>query len=184
LRYFMMSCTPLTHDERSERLKEQLGFLDTSSRLYDEGHEHEAIRLARTIRVLVHDTDRSRSLLGLLGVKTSITFWSVHYGEAGPSSISFVGIGKRLHGYGPILLPPRRRLAFEKWWEDELLYVKGDERLTRQRAVLTLADKDEGAHVDPKLKDSDLTLLIRAAVRQIAHELRGTIREHLVHLLG
>ncbi|HEX9764244.1 MAG TPA: hypothetical protein VGA39_03090, partial [Candidatus Acidoferrales bacterium] len=132
---------------------------------------------------------------------------------------------------------PQRQLTFEKWWDDSPLVIEGTERLTRKRAVLTLANKDGGAHVEPSLAErdhrllrtdlmgwkpitvtggqasvvkqekvnlggqelvfqvmnieggqtteeiSDLTSPILAAVRQIAHELCGTIREHLGHLV-
>jgi hypothetical protein len=52
-----------------EHLIEQLGFLASSAAEYDAGTESEAKRLATTIRVLVHDTSRSRSVLTHLGVR-------------------------------------------------------------------------------------------------------------------
>ncbi len=238
-----MPTTPLTHDELRQHLKEQLGFLDESARLHDQGKEHEAKRLATSIRVLVHDTAQSRSLLQLLGVKAQMTYWSVLLQEAGPACRSYMGIGMRLAfsgraQYVPVLFPPQRQLPFDKWWDDSPLIVEDTERVTRKRAVLALANKDGGAHVDPILNDldhrllrtdlmgwkaitltgaqrsvlkekkvdvggqemvvqvtsldggrvieeaSDLASPTCAAVRQVAHELCGTIREHLTHLLG
>jgi hypothetical protein len=225
-----------------QHLKEHLGFLDESGRLYDHGKEHEAKRLATSIRVLIHDTRKSHSLLHQLGVKSKITYWSVLLQEADLSCRSYMGIGISI-GFGavdryvPILIPPQRQVPFDKWWDDDPLIVEGTERLTRRRAVLALANKDGGAHVDPTLSDLDRRLLrtdlmgwqamtvtashpttvkeeslnvdgqkmvmrvthleggqttvessdlkspTGAAVRQIAHELCGTIREHLGHLL-
>jgi hypothetical protein len=50
-------------------LKEQLDFLHASCAAYDAGNSSEAKRLAATVRLLVHDTDKSTSLLGQLGLK-------------------------------------------------------------------------------------------------------------------
>lgn len=237
-----MPPTPLTHDELRQHLKEHLGFLTESGRLYDHGKEQEAKRLATSIRVLVHDTGQSHSLLQQLGVKNQIAYWSVLLQEPGPSCRSYLGVGMRLNfkggdRYVPILSPPQRQLTFDKWWEDDPLIIHDTERLTRRRAVLALTNKDGGAHVDPILSDLDRRLLrtdpmgwkaitvtgsqptivkeekvnlggqdmvmqvtsleggqttvdasdlpspTGAAVRQITHELCGTIREHLAHLL-
>ena len=41
----------------------QLGFLWRSCQAYDEGHIDEAVRIATVIRVLIHDTQASTSLL-------------------------------------------------------------------------------------------------------------------------
>lgn len=64
----------LTHDDLVEKLREQMGFLDRSAALFDEGHEEEALRLAAIIRVLLHDTRTSHSLLGQLGVKETLSY--------------------------------------------------------------------------------------------------------------
>ena len=50
-------------------LKDQLRFLRNSSSSYDNGFEGEAKRLAVTIRILVHDTKNSTSLLHQLVIK-------------------------------------------------------------------------------------------------------------------
>jgi hypothetical protein len=64
----------LTHDDLVEKLRQQLGFLDRSAALFDQGHEDEAIRLAQLMRVLLHDTSASHSLLGQLGVKETLSY--------------------------------------------------------------------------------------------------------------
>jgi hypothetical protein len=64
----------LTHDDLVEKLRQQLGFLDRSAALFDQGHEDEAIRLAQIMRVLLHDTSASHSLLGQLGVKETLSY--------------------------------------------------------------------------------------------------------------
>ena len=50
-----------------EHLKRQLAFLERSCIAYDQGYTDEAIRMATVIRVLLHKTHRSTSLLAHLG---------------------------------------------------------------------------------------------------------------------
>jgi len=54
---------PQTEEELRDQLKDQIHFLIESSNAYDSGSASEAKRLAVAIRILVHDTDISRSLL-------------------------------------------------------------------------------------------------------------------------
>src|SRR3954453_8408028 len=61
-------------DELVQHLDEQLGFLRSSAQAYDAGDTAEAKRLAVAVRILLHDTNSSHSLLGLLGVKDSLRF--------------------------------------------------------------------------------------------------------------
>jgi hypothetical protein len=56
-------------------LDEQLAFLRTSAHAFDRGVLPEYKRIALVLRVLLHDTGRSHSLLGQFGVKTSLRFW-------------------------------------------------------------------------------------------------------------
>ena len=65
----MTSKQPQSQAELSQHLQEQLEFLQASAGAYDQGFEGEAKRLAVSIRVLVHDTSNSNSLLGQLGQK-------------------------------------------------------------------------------------------------------------------
>jgi hypothetical protein len=62
-----MAKRPITRSELQAHLEQQLGFLELSAASFDEGYESEAKRLAVTLRVLLHDTPKSHSLLGQLG---------------------------------------------------------------------------------------------------------------------
>jgi hypothetical protein len=64
-----MTKRTLTNDELAAHLAEQLQFIEASADAFDKGFEGEAKRLAVTLRVLLHDTKSSRSLLGQLGRK-------------------------------------------------------------------------------------------------------------------
>jgi hypothetical protein len=58
-----------SYESLSSELQKQIRFLNNSSKLFDEGEEDEAVRLATTIRVLFHDTYSSTSLLKQLNIK-------------------------------------------------------------------------------------------------------------------
>lgn len=60
--------------ELLEHLNEQLEFLKASALSFDNGFLGEAKRLVVTIRVLLHDAQNSKSLLGLLKMKKGLFF--------------------------------------------------------------------------------------------------------------
>ena len=61
-----------TDQDLRNHLCEQLRFLRASAASFDEGFEGEAKRLATTVRLLVHDTKKSKSLLHQLKLKHAI----------------------------------------------------------------------------------------------------------------
>lgn len=63
-----------TADELNRHLRDNIGFLEASCTSFDAGFFGEARRLSTTIRVLLHDTNSSQSLLGLLNLKESIRY--------------------------------------------------------------------------------------------------------------
>ena len=192
-----------------EHLREQLRFLDASALSYDAGFEGEAKRLAVVIRVLLHDTAQSQSLLQSLGVKHTLRFNDV-VGPVPENAIIFAGLqvgftnaGMR---YYPKLQAPVRAVAFDEWWAGLVLIQKpAGISLTRSQAVLALANTDGGAHIDPRL-DAQYAGLSRdnafawevwrgdsrgvvenspalPIVRQVAHEVATSIREQLATIL-
>jgi len=61
--------------EFRDQLFNQLHYIDTSAKAFDDGNHHEAARLATTIRVLLHDAGtRGSSLLKLLQIKDTLRF--------------------------------------------------------------------------------------------------------------
>lgn len=71
---------PRTNSSLREQLFRQIKYLNNSAALFDQGDHDEAIRLATTLRVLLHDTferngrPNSTSLLSLIGEKNRIKF--------------------------------------------------------------------------------------------------------------
>lgn len=61
-------------DRYELQLKRQLGFLEKSCRAFDAGDADEAIRIALALRVFLHDTPHSTSLLTHLGIKMSLNY--------------------------------------------------------------------------------------------------------------
>jgi hypothetical protein len=145
---------------------EQCDFLIASAARFDEGHAHEWKRLAAALRVLLHDTPKSHSLLGQLGIKETLDFLdsdarrepeSGMYPRGWP--VGFVGVRLQLGNCGgasyvPMLDDdpemPTGRVRFSEWWEKRLLDAPDSHEHWRRRDfVLGGANKEGGAHVDP-----------------------------------
>jgi hypothetical protein len=87
-----------------KELKKQLGFLERSCQMYDEGHIDEAIRIATILRTLINDTGRSISLLKHLN-GTGIRLWSTTHSAPAGATVYF-GMGQyrflnEVSSYGP-----------------------------------------------------------------------------------
>jgi len=189
-----------SEEELQQHLSDTLQALELSANAYDKGYEGEAKRLAASIRVLVHDTNRSQSLLGQLGQKT-ISFYDTCIPQHPNSIGSYQGLtamnmtpqGAK---YLALLdeLPPDttpRQVDFEGWWNEVIFKDKTGSETTRKELVLAVANKDGGDHVDPTLDEKYANISRRnslawrfsssrgdvplpgpekAAIRQIAHE--------------
>lgn len=162
-------------------LKNQIGFLINSANSFDNGFEGEAIRLATVIRVLVHDTSKSVSLLSLLS-KKDIYFYdtaseyrhdnliSQHclvMMKMSPSEVTYIA---------PLDYLPDdrkgRKISRNEWWANKVVstYVESDIRdrtvFTRKDLILNVANTQGGAHVDSRL-DEAYAALFRFASSQL-----------------
>jgi hypothetical protein len=192
----------LSEEDLKAHLDEQLGFLERSADSYDSGFDGEAKRLAVTLRVLLHDTARSRSLLAQLNMK-GMDFVDTA-GEPSPGNLvpehNLIAIetGSGPPRYVPLLDGPYTGLVpFERWWNAQVFIDQEKRCLSRRDLVLTAANKDGGAHVDSTLSATYAALSRqnslgyhthpthdgkalqnpeRAAIRQIAHEIIKTLR--------
>lgn len=143
-------------------LSEQIYFLRNSCEQYDKGYYSEGKRIAATIRLLVHDTKSSISLLNHLNVKTKLYYFNTaipntKFGLTGIRTTS-EGNGKTEY-YPPLnnLSEPRKQrswVTFETWWEDMMVLSDGKNNFSRKDLVTTLANKDGGSHVDKKLPEN------------------------------
>jgi hypothetical protein len=157
-----MTRVPQSRQDFMTHLAESIGFLRASCTSFDAGALGEAKRLATTIRVLLHDTSNSVSLLQHLGVKDHIGFQTTvrpdNPGNVAPYlglvgmelSVTRVGYKAPL-GDGPPDRYSRAPLAFKDWWDEKVLDDRKGGVFTRRALVLALANKDGGAHVDSHL---------------------------------
>lgn len=195
--------------ELLKHLNENLGFLKASAAAFDAGHTGESKRLAVTIRVLLHDTKNSKSLLGLLGFKNNTAYLNTAF-DLNPKNLlshhGLVGLkfGENHTYHAPLSQRSGKYITFPKWWNQVVIKDKNENSFNRRELVLALANKDGGAHVDPNLDQAyvDLTRnnsvgwMISSdgintsplnevelySVRQIAHEVIESIERKLTKL--
>lgn len=141
----------------------QLRFLDRSCCAFDDGDGNEAVRIATTIRTVVHQTSRSTSLLRHLDAE-QIRLLSMAYEFpsqpgtvviAAPIFLAFTRMGAGEISHEPNLgQEPARLVGVSEWWTEKLAELDRGVVVTRREITLIAANKDGGAHVD-----SDLTPL-------------------------
>jgi len=145
-------------------LAENPEFLRSSSAAFDSGYEAEAKRLAVVLRVLLHQTAQSHSILDQLGIKDRLDFLDsaspINPGNLLPTpglvlmQMTTTETGSAGRYIAPLDMerPAGTRMkAFAGWWIDPVMKV--EDTWSRKELVLTLANKEGGAHVDPSLND-------------------------------
>lgn len=156
-------------DKFRDHLWRQLSFLCASSASYDNGFEDEAIRIAVVIRVLIHQTRNSTSLLTHLNA-TNIHLLSTCPKMPLDGTTMMIGLGAVQNGKYFAHLDNasiRRMISVKEWW-NEVVYVLGEgTHLTRKDIVLGAANKDGGAHVDLQLDPKYEKLISFFQVREI-----------------
>jgi SEC-C motif len=196
----------LSQDQLNAHLPEQINFLEASATSFDAGFEGEAKRLAVTLRVLLHDRGGSKSLLGQLGMldrkfldtalefdeANRMTHGGLVFIAVGPPSTRFVAMLDDMPA--PNL---KRQIDFAEWWNEPVFVDRQRRKLSRKQLILTAAEQDGGAHVDPGLdptyfeltRNNALGWIVKndkrevqmdgpekAAIRQIAHEVLKTLK--------
>jgi len=144
-------------------LKEQIAFMQESAISYDRGFESEAKRLAVVIRVLVHDTSQSTSLLTLLGRKRQMLFYdsASKYDPRNLATSNCLTVMKVSANEAEYVAPlddlssardKNKKRSFDNWWKRLIIYEDNkNNTFTRSDLVLAVANTEGGAHVDPKL---------------------------------
>ena len=158
----------------SQHLARQLRFLASSANELDRGDADEAIRIATAIRVIVHHTSNSSSLLAQLGVpevsllSTTRGFFEDGPGEkpwVGASSFHYDGAGFLRQTAEGLLYRPklgdgsyRGYLSAQDWWRQVIFGLDPTTIYSRRAIVLGAANQDGGAHVDPNPDERYLRL--------------------------
>ena len=189
--------------ELEQHLADQIEFLRSSADGYDRGFEGEAKRIAVSVCILCHDTRRSQSLLGQLG-KKDLPFYDTAHEETPGNQVGHSGLivstlsESRAKYVAPLdggWTKPSLQ-SFASWWNKSVFVDLQGRALSRKDVVVSVADQDGGAHVDPTLNsayaelsrnnalgwsfsDGSTTTPMggpeRAALRQICHELLKTL---------
>lgn len=138
-------------------IAKQLNFIISSCRLYDEGRFEEALRVAVAARVLFHNTQQSKAIVGghfaANGLKLISTTMFKPGGPVNESHfLGFIGMYPSFGCFKAILDEGKRKEAidWQLWWSVEPIMAlnKEQESVTRRQLVLACANKDGGAHVD------------------------------------
>lgn len=156
----VVSTHPRDRDLEND-LSEQLQFLASSASAFDQGELSESKRIALVIRVLVHDTAMSHSLLAQLGIKDSLAWAdSAPVIDNDPNIVGrSPGLTSMGLGAGGITFSARhmdsieqsnttRYVSFSDWWERPVILDSNDAEFSRKELVLALVNKDGGAHLD------------------------------------
>ncbi|WP_379653779.1 SEC-C metal-binding domain-containing protein [Pseudoxanthomonas sp. UC19_8] len=154
--------------ELEQHLQDHLRFLKASADSFDRGFEGEAKRIAASLRVLLHDTKSSHSLLGQLGSLNETRFCdsSPPVNEnnlLGHSGLVAMRIGDGGAKYVAMLddspFLPFPEADFKTWWASIVFKDGKQQTFSRRDIVLRVANQDGGAHVDPELNSaySDLS---------------------------
>lgn len=158
-----------TQVELKRNLDEQLELLSRLADAYDTGNTLMAKPMATCIRILVHDTLKSHSLLSQLGLKSGKFLSTAVPKEDKPnmvrvgsySALLAIASGSK-SGYTPYLddLPfgQTRMLNFDDYWHEEIFTDANSNSFTRKDIVLYVANQDGGAHVDPELEKKYIEL--------------------------
>ncbi len=150
-----------------KQLSKQLGFIKNSCELYDRGDYEEAIRIAVSIRILIHETSTQTPLLKHLEA-LDISLLSSEPRRPSNSEpfedgiqrleISFgiapISFGRKQVSVEPELENSRHRepLPVSEWWNQTVFVVPpANLEISRRSLVLAAANKDGGAHVDSRL---------------------------------
>lgn len=137
------------------RLKEALDGFYT-------GKDVQALNIAITLRVLVHETGNSKSLLSRLGPN----YWdlTIRHKPLRPNAVFVVPIALEIGGDGTRRVvrsgfdsPSYQLVPLRRWWNEDYQPL-GATRLSKRTIVLNVAEKDGGAHIDGKVPDSHATL--------------------------
>ncbi len=151
---------PQTQAELETHLQERLRILESSAERFDAGDIAEAMVLAPSLRILLHDKGQSHSLLGSLNRK-SIKFCDTAFDYNSNNQASYAGLiaVAQVRGSEPKYIAPLDELPikiipqldFDDWWNKPVFVVFIDQKhrqFTRKELILDVTNQDGGAHVD------------------------------------
>ncbi|MCK5721882.1 MAG: tetratricopeptide repeat protein [Gammaproteobacteria bacterium] len=174
-------------EELKVHLHRQLKLLETSSRAFDNGDIYEAINIAIRLRVLLHDTFKSTSLLTHLEQKNKLYFLSTleTIEEEKNRFIKEHGVLVQQNDPPAMIIdgerkPPfsswsiKKHLPFDLWWNEKILKIN-DKEYSRKDIVFITANKDGGAHIE--LKINEKTKLLKKGTGRVKYRIGNEEKE-------
>lgn len=153
--------------ELDEKFHQQVDLLNLANQNFDDGKEFAALNIATTLRVLLHDTNQSTSVLTHIG-KKQIDFYETSNQDIHPQSVYLGLIIKGISGVsdgqgGSVLYRPiftsdfhfinKNWADFSTWWSKIIFRNIDGTSLSRKELVLAIANQEGGAHIDPKVDE-------------------------------
>ena len=175
-----------SREDLIERLKEQRSFLKASCAAFDAGAEPEAVRLATTLRVMLHDNAKSHSLLRQLRIKQRMRLISsspiMPRGQTVWLGLVVIKLTPHWIEYSPKCedVNPGSKfpaMPVDRWWTQKVIRAQDDRdgwfTLRRQDLILGFANRDGGAHVDPRPRARHTPSLGNAINIAVANSISG-----------
>lgn len=144
------------------QMPDQLDYLRRSMQAYDEGHTNEYRRLATTIRVLLHSTRASTSLVRQLQMED--TLFVSYARPINPNNLMTEHslAMMRQGGSGAVFMPvldqgppiDLRWLSLEEWLAEPVLRDVNLDLYSRWDFIRVAANQDGGAHVDSGIEET------------------------------
>lgn len=160
--------TKRTKDDLMQQLHDQLELLRMGCEHFDAGKEVAGKHIALNLRVLLHQTKTSHSLLQQLGLRDGYFIDTAYplnpknvLTECGLTAIRLTGgEGARylphvLNGGGTV---SSRKIQFADWWNNPVIKDNRGRKFSRRELVLNVSNTDGGAHVDPELDEAYMEL--------------------------
>ncbi|WHQ52996.1 hypothetical protein M1852_15730 (plasmid) [Lactiplantibacillus plantarum] len=153
--------------ENNDKLKVQLELLRSYTEHFDSGMIHMALPMATQVRVLMHQTNNSSSLLHQLDLENKLKLWHSPNSSFSPHNLLTtwdlltMSIGSEGASYLPLgskevfnrrpddsnNIRPEIFLPLELWW-NQIVFSQQSDYVSRKDIVLFIANKDGGSHVD------------------------------------
>ncbi|MCM6827823.1 hypothetical protein [Leuconostoc mesenteroides] len=153
--------------ENNDKLKVQLELLRSYAGQFDSGMVNMALPMATQVRVLIHQTNNSNSLLHQLDLENKLKLWHSPNSSFSPHNLLttwdlvIMSIGGEGASYIPLgskgvfnrrrddsnNVRPEIFLPLELWW-NQTVFSQHSDHVSRKDIVLFIANKDGGSHVD------------------------------------
>lgn len=156
----------LTREELITKLEEQIELLQLNAENFDKGYTVTTLSMAITIRVLLHDTNKSTSLIKNIcdaDGKDKNAFEMITTKDQVDGTDKLVIFGDGLCGmsfgsHGISYFPKlgdstQTKIPFNVWWEENVVKnvsggFENPEWMTRAELIKLHANKEGGAHID------------------------------------